>query len=179
MSTETVVVRLLCESGQLRAVGHRAVQASDLPEVKGRIVRFDVEGGTEAEIAAASLALSELVRVTQERGAIRVETVWEEPPVIRAARALESGRVKRSGETSVEALVQVFAERMGRIQSQADADRLAADLQRAGEKCSAAVLAIHVIAWCASRSHRADLFQFLATTRAAELSSRARSEGLQ
>jgi hypothetical protein len=179
MSAETVVVRLLCEGGQLRPVGHRAVQASDLPEVKGRVLRFDVEGGTEAEIAAASLALEELVRVARERGAARVETVWEEPPVVRASRALEAGVVERDGATSVEALVQVFAERIGRLQSQAGADRLAADLQRTGERCSAVALAIHVIAWCASRSHRAALFGFLASVRAAELSSRERREGLQ
>ena len=179
MSADTVVVRLLCEGGQLRPVGHRAVQESDLPEVKGRIVRFDVEGGTEAEVAAASIALSELVRVAQARGAARVETVWEEPPVVRAARALESGVVERAGPTSVEALVQVFAERMGRLQSQAGADRLAADLQRAGERCSSVALSIHVIAWCASRARRAALFEFLATVRAAELSSRERRQGLQ
>ena len=179
MSTETLVVRLLCEGGQLRPVGHRAVQASDLPEVKGRVLRFDVEGGTEAEIAAASLTLSELVRVARERGAARVETVWEEAPVVRAARALESGVVERAGPTSVEALVQVFAERLGRLQSQASADQLAADLQRAGARCSAVALSIHVIAWCASKSHRAALFEFLAVTRAAELSSDARLQGLQ
>ena len=179
MSAETVVVRLLCEGGQLRPVGFRAVQASDLPEVKGRVVRFDVEGGNEVEVAAASLALEELVRVARARGAARVETVWEEPPVVKAARALESGEVERAGPTSVEALVQVFAERMGRLQSQAGADRLAEDLQRVGESCSAVALAIHVIAWCASTSHRAALFELLATTRAAELSARERREGLQ
>jgi hypothetical protein len=179
MSEETVVVRLLCEGGQLRPVGHRAVRESDLPEVQGRIVRFDVEGGNEADVAAASIALSELVRVARERGAARVETVWEEAPVVRAARALESGVVEPAGETSVEALVQVFAERMERIQSQADADRLAADLQRVGERCSAVALAIHVIAWCASTSHRAELFVFLALTRAAELRSREQRQGLQ
>ena len=103
MSTETVVVRLLCEGGQLRPVGLRAVQESDLPEVKGRVVRFDVEGGTEAEIAAASLALEELVRVARERGAARVETVWEEPPVVRAARALESARWWPSSPTTARA----------------------------------------------------------------------------
>ncbi len=108
-----------------------------------------------------------------------METVWEEPPVVRASRALEAGVVERDGESSVEALVQVFAERMGRLQSQAGADRLAADLQRAGESCSAVALAIHVIAWCALRSHRAALFGFLASVRAAELSSRERREGLQ
>lgn len=179
MSTETVVVRLLCEGGQLRPVGHRPAQESDLPEVKGRVIRFDVEGGSEADVAAASIALRELVRVARERGAARVETVWEEPPVVRAARALEAGGVERSGETSVEALVQWFAERMGRLQSQDGANRLAAELQRAGERCSAVELAIHVIAWCASRSHRAALFEFLASVRAAELSSRERRQGMQ
>ncbi len=98
---------------------------------------------------------------------------------MRASRALEAGVVERDGETSVEALVQVFAERMGRLQSQAGADRLAADLQRAGESCSAVALAVHVIAWCASRSHRAALFGFLASVRAVELRSRERREGLQ
>jgi hypothetical protein len=179
MSAEIVVVRLLCEGGQLRPVGHRAVQESDLPEVKGRVLRFDVEGGSEAEVAAASLALSELVRIARERGAARVETVWEEPPVVRAARALESGLVERAGPTSVESLVQLFAERMGRLQSQASANRLAADVQRAGERCSAVALAIHVIAWCASRSHRAALFEFLATARATELGDLVRRQGLQ
>ena len=82
-------------------------------------------------------------------------------------------------ETSVEALVQWFAERMGRLQSQADADRLAAELQRVGERCSAVELAIHVIAWCASRSHRAALFEHLASVRAAELNSCERREGMQ
>jgi hypothetical protein len=53
MSADIVVVRLLCEGGQLRPVGHRAVQESDLPDVKGRVLRFDVEGGSEAEVAAA------------------------------------------------------------------------------------------------------------------------------
>ena len=57
MSAETVVVRLLCEGGQLRPVGHRAVQESDLPEVKGRVLRFDVEGGSEAEVAAAATSV--------------------------------------------------------------------------------------------------------------------------
>ena len=79
MSAETVVVRLLCEGGQLRPVGLRAVQESDLPEVKGRVVRFDVEGGTEAEIAAASLALDELVRVARERGAARPSSALPPP----------------------------------------------------------------------------------------------------
>jgi hypothetical protein len=179
MSAETVVIRLLCEGGQLRPVGHRAVQESDLPEVKGRVVRFDVEGGTEAEIAAASIALSELVRLVRERGAVRVETVWEEPPVVRAARALETGVMVRAGEMSVDVLVQVFAERMARLQSQASADQLAADVLRAGEQCSAVALSIHVIAWCASKARRAALFEFLATVRAAELSSRQRRQGLQ
>jgi hypothetical protein len=179
MSAETVVVRLLCEGGQLRPVGDRAVQASDLPEVKGRVLRFEVEGGSEAEIAAASIALSELVRIARERGAARVETVWEEAPVVRAARALESGVVERAGPTSVEALVQLFAERLGHLQSQAGADRLAAELQRVGARCSAVALSIHVIAWCASRSHRVALFEFLAVTRAAELSAGARRQGMQ
>ena len=178
MSTETLVVRLLCEGGQLRPVGHRAVQESDLPEVKGRVIRFDVEGGTEADVAAASIALAELVRVARERGAARVEAVWEEPPVVRAARMLEAGDLKRAGPTSVEALVQLFAERMARLQSQAAADRLAEEIQRAGERCSASDLAIHVIAWCASRSHRAALFEFLARLRAAELGSRDRREAM-
>ena len=179
MSAEIVVVRLLCEGGQLRPVGHRAVQESDLPDVKGRVLRFDVEGGSEAEVVAASLALGELVRIAHERGAARVETVWEEPPVVRAARALESGAVERAGETSVEALVQLFAERMARIQSQASANRLAADVQRAGERCSTVALAIHVIAWCAARAHRAALFEFLATARATELRDLVRRQGLQ
>lgn len=179
MSTETVVVRLLCESGQLRSVGHRAVQARDLPEVKGRVLRFDVEGGSDAELAAATLALGELVRIAHERGAARVEIVWQDPPVVRAARALENGLVARAGATSVESLVQLFAERMGRLQSQVGADQLAADLQRVGEGCSAAALAIHVIAWCASRSRRAALFEFLATARATELRDLARRQGMQ
>jgi hypothetical protein len=119
------------------------------------------------------------VRIARERGAARVETVWEEPPVVRAARALESGLVERAGPTSVESLVQLFAERMGRLQSQASANRLAADVQRAGERCSAVALAIHVIAWCASRSHRAALFEFLATARATELGDLVRRQGLQ
>jgi hypothetical protein len=179
MSAETVVVRLLCEGGQLRPVGHRAVQESDVPEVKGRVLRFDVEGGSEAEVVAASLALNELVRIARARGAARVETVWEEPPVVRAARALESGLVERTGPTSVESLVQLFAERMGRLQSQASANRLAADVQRAGERCSAVALAIHVIAWCASRPHRAALFGFLASARAEELRGLVHRQGMQ
>ena len=146
--------------------------------MKGRVLRFDVEGGSEAEVAAASLALGELVRIARERGAARVETVWEEAPVGRAARARESGLVERSGPTSVESLVQLFAERMGRLQSQASANRLAADVQRAGERCSAVALSIHVIAWCASRSRRAALFEFLATARATELGDLMHRQGM-
>jgi hypothetical protein len=40
-------------------------------------------------------------------------------------------------------------------------------------------LAIHVIAWCASRPHRAALFGFLASTRAEELRGLVHREGMQ
>jgi hypothetical protein len=176
----TLVIRLLCERGLLRCVGQRPVREGDLPaDVKGRVIRFEIEGGTEADVAAASPALAELVRVTRARGAAGVETVRKEPPAVMAGRALEADVLERSGETSVDALVQWFGERMGRLQCQAGADRLAVELQRAGEKCSAVELAVYVIAWCASRSHRAALVGFLASVRAAELGSRERRESMQ
>jgi hypothetical protein len=178
MIVDNLVIRLVCEGGQLRMVSNSPFQARDLPTVKGLTVRFEVEA-TEAAFAAVATLLSKLVHGVRKRGAARVKTVREEPPVASSAPALGPDHVERCGEMSVEALVQLFGERYARIQSQESADELAADVQRAAEKCSAVGLAVHMIAWCASPSHRVALLGFLASARAVELNGREWRESLQ